>query len=55
MDYKKNNTSYITLGHHWQAQNRTEDRKYQYDGELWAVIKDNIFDKDQWRVTYNEN
>ena len=55
MDYKNDNESYITLGHHWQAQNRTEDKKYQYDGELWAVVKDNLFDKNQWRVTYNVN
>ena len=55
MNYKKDNLNYITLGHHWQAQNRRNDLEYQYPGELWAIIKDNIFDKSSWKITYDKN
>ena len=53
MDYKNKNINYITLGHHWQAQNRREDKKYQYPGELWATIHDDIFNNDNWGITYS--
>ena len=53
-DYKKNNDVLkLTLGHHYNWETRRSDTTYQYEGELWATIYDDIFNNDNWDITYS--
>ena len=55
-EYKKNNGKMqLTFGHHYNSETRRQDMKYQYEGELWATIYDDIYDNNNWGVTYNVN
>ena len=53
-DYKnKNDIFKLTFGHHYNWETRRSDTTYQYEGELWATIHDDIFNNENWGVTYS--
>lgn len=46
---------YLTLGMHWNCESRQQDTKYQYDGEMWATVHDDIFNNENWGLSAELN